>query len=78
MTNTKTSKLLLLWLFSIGHKVNHYEEAKGITTIYGGKEFRFDISGSYGGYRVVYNHPEFKFYNGDTLIKITDLRQYEI
>lgn len=78
MTNTKKGKLLLLWLFSNGHKVKDYEEAKGITTIYGGKEFRFDIGGSYGGYRVMYNSPQFKFYDGDKLIKITDLSEYEV
>jgi len=78
MTNTKTSKLLLLWLYSIGHKLKNYEEAQGITTEFGGKEFRFDVSGLYGGYRVRYNHPEFKFYDGDTLIKITDLSEYEV
>lgn len=68
----------MLWLFANGHKVQDYEEAQGITTIYGNKEFRFDISGSYGGYRVSYVHPVFKFYDGDTLIKITDLSQYEV
>ena len=77
MTNTKLSKLLLLWLYSNGHKIIEYEEALGIRTRYKGKDFRFDISGTYGGYRVAYQSRVFKFYNSDKLVKITDLNEFQ-
>lgn len=77
MNNTKLSKLLLLWLYSNGHKIIKYEEAQGIRTRYKGQDFRFDISGSYGGYRVAYQSRVFKFYNADKLVKITDLNEFQ-
>lgn len=77
MNNTKLSKLLLLWLYSNGHKIIKYEEAQGIRTQYKGQDFSFDISGSFGGYRVSYEYRVFKFYDADKLIKVTDLNEFK-
>lgn len=76
MESTKVSKLLLAWLWTQGHKVKEYEEGKGISTAINGQDFRFDLCGTYGGYRVVYNNNLFSFYDGDTKLKDTDLNEF--
>jgi hypothetical protein len=76
MESTKVSKLLLSWLWSQGHQIVTYDEGKGIATKYGREEYRFDLDGSFGGYRVVYNRGAFSFYDGDKLLKETNL--YEL
>lgn len=76
MTNTKLSKLLLAWLTSQGHKVLEYEESKGIATRFGNEKYRFDISGSFGGIRVTYDSGVFSFYDGEQLIKETNLNEF--
>ena len=76
MDNTKVSKLLLAWLTSQGHTVIGYEEGKGLTSRYGKQEYSFDIDGSYGGYRVAYSSGIFAFYDGDKLIKETNLNEF--
>lgn len=76
MTPTKTSKLLLAWLWSQGHKIDNYEKGKGITTTFGEKQYRFSLSNSYDGYNVVYNDNTFSFYDGDKLLKQTDLNEF--
>lgn len=77
MENTKVSKLLLAWLFTQGHKVEDYEEGEGLTTIINDNKYKFDISGEYGGYRVAYLSGTFSFYNGDELLKQTDLNEFQ-
>mgnify|MGYP000023302321 FL=1 len=75
MENTKVSKLLLVWLWTQGHKVKEYKEAEGITTVHDTDEYKFDVSGSYGGFRVEYTHNRFSFYDGDKKLKDTDLNE---
>ena len=76
MNNTKISKLLLAWLSSQGHMVAGYEEGRGISTLYGSNEYSFDIDGSYGGYRVEYSSGVFSFFEGDELVKQTNLNEF--
>lgn len=76
MSNTKVSKLLLCWLWTQGHKIKEYKEAEGITTVYEKDEYKFDVSGNYGGYRVEYTHNTFAFYDGDRKLKDTDLNEF--
>ena len=76
MENTKVSRLLLAWLFTQGHKVEDYQEGEGLTTVIGGVEYKFDVSGGYGGYKVTYSSGTFSFYNGDELLKQTDLNEF--
>ena len=76
MENTKVSKLLLGWLWTQGHKVKEYKEAEGITTVHGTDEYKFDVSGNYGGFRVKYTHNRFSFYDGDKKLKDTDLNEF--
>lgn len=76
MENTKVSKLLLAWLTTQGHQVIEYEEGKGLATRYGGEEYRFDIDGSYNGYRVTYASGVFAFFEGDKLLKETNLNEF--
>lgn len=76
MDNTKVSKLLLAWLTSQGHEVQRYEEGKGLTTKYGKQEYSFDINGYGSGYRVTYASGVFAFFQGDELIKETNLNEF--
>lgn len=77
MGNTKLSKLLLAWLTTQGHEVQRYEEGKGIATRYGDTEYSFDIDGSFGGFSVTYASGVFAFYDGDELIKETNLNEFQ-
>ena len=77
MNNTKISKLLLAWLSSQGHMVAEYEEGRGMSTLYGSNEYSFDIDGSYGGYRVEYSSGVFSFFEGDELVKQTNLNEFQ-
>ena len=76
MENTKVSRLLLAWLFTQGHKVEDYQEGEGLTTVINDTEYKFDVSGEYGGYKVTYSSGTFSFYNGDELLKQTDLNEF--
>lgn len=53
-----------------------YQEGEGLTTVINGNEYKFDVSGGYGGYNVTYSSGTFSFYNGDELLKQTDLNEF--
>lgn len=76
MESTKVSKLLLAWLTTQGHEVQQYEEGRGITTRYRDEEYSFNIDGYHSGYRVTYASGVFAFYDGDKLLKETNLNEF--
>ena len=78
MSNIKISKLLLAWLTTQGHMVVEYDEGRGMCSLYAKTDrYRFDIDGSYGGYRVEYSSGVFSFYEGDELVKQSNLNEFQ-
>lgn len=76
MKPMKLSKLLLAWLYTHGHEISHYQPNVGVTTVYRGRQFKFDLCGQYGGYRVKYNNRILAFYENGQLLKQHDLDEF--
>lgn len=76
MQNEKLSNLLMVWLFANGHDILDFQEGVGITTRHKGKQWKFDLSGQYGGLRVKYKDMILYFYDNNKLITQTDLNEF--
>jgi|TARA_B110000977_G_C11067029_1_gene488157 hypothetical protein len=76
MDNTKVSRLLMAWLYTQGHEVEEFIEGSGVATKFGKSHYRFDIDGNFGGYRTDYHQGKFSFYDGDKLLKETNLNEF--
>lgn len=83
MTNTKTTKLLLSYLFSQGHSITGYEEGKYVETVVEKQEYIFACSRDDVHHLlssdnkqlvlVTYTHPVFHFQVVGRGAKSTDL-----
>jgi len=66
----------MAWLYTQGHEVVDFSLGRGLTTSIGGKEYKFCFTDEYGGYKVGYSQGVFTFYNGDKLLKETNLNEF--
>jgi hypothetical protein len=76
MQGEKLSNLLMVWLFANGHDILDFKEGVGITTHHKGKQWKFDLSGHYGGIKVKYKDMILYFYKDNKLLTQTDLNEF--
>lgn len=76
MSKEKLSNLLMAWLFANGHDIIDFQEGVGITSMHKSREWKFDLSGVYGGMHVKHKDMILYFYKDNKLLTQTDLNEF--